>query len=142
MNDPVNQARRRLTEGGFTCVVLNQGEEFCSHERGVKPLLMLLQSNSSYHGAVAADKTVGAGAAHLYVLLGVKTLWANVISASALQILQSIGISVTYETLVPHIINRKGDGVCPIETAVAPAQTSQEAYDLIVEALKRLQANG
>ena len=64
MNDPVNQARRRLTEGGFTCVVLNQGEEFCSHERGVKPLLMLLQSNSSYHGAVAAELLLHHDVAH------------------------------------------------------------------------------
>ena len=84
MDNGILTARQRLLDCGYTCVLLQNGEECCSRERGVKPLLSLLDKGRSFCGAVAADKTVGAGAAHLYVLLGVRAVWARVISAAAL----------------------------------------------------------
>ena len=75
----------------------------------------------------------------MYVLLGVSVLWANVISASAMQILKNNGIEVLYGECVPYIINRQGDGMCPIESSVADAKTSSEAYTLIIDTLKKLQ---
>ena len=140
MNNEVLKARQMLEEGNYTCVVLKDGEEYTSHERGVKPLIDLLDSGRSYVGAIAADKTVGAGAAHLYVLLGVSALWTNVVSESAKAILDAAGITLTFGECVPHIINRRGDGICPIETAVRDARTSAEAYTLILAALERLRA--
>ena len=140
MNNALLKARQMLEEGNYTCVVLKDGEEYTSHERGVKPLIDLLDSGRSYVGAIAADKTVGAGAAHLYVLLGVSALWTNVVSESAKALLDAAGIALTYGECVPHIINRRGDGICPIETAVRDAKTSTEAYPLILAALERLRA--
>ena len=140
MSNEALVARQRLIDGGYTCVLLHDGEEYTSVERGVKPLIAFLQSGKSFTGFVAADKTVGAGAAHLYVLLGVRALWANVISAAALEILKSHGIDASYGECVPHIINRRGDGICPIESAVSGAKTSEEAYSLILNALARLSA--
>ena len=138
MKKSIDAVRNKMLDGGYTCVVFGDNGEYVSHERGVKPLLSLLQTENSYVGAVAADKCVGAGAAHLYVLLGIRAVWANVISEPAMEVLQKNGIDVFYEQCVPHIINRKGDGVCPIESAVANAKTSKEAYDLIMTALARL----
>ena len=139
MNDALNTVRQRLLDGEYTCVVRSGDKEYTSYERGVKPLLELLKAECSFAGAVAADKTVGAGAAHLYVLLGIKVLWANVISESAMTILKNNGIEVCYGDLVPYIINRQGNGICPIESAVAGAKTSAQAYELIIAALARLQ---
>ena len=102
-------------------MVLIDDFEYTSYDRGVKPLISLLQSNRSVIGAFAADKCVGAGAAHLYVLLGVRAVWANVISASAIDVLKNNNIEIYYDKSVPYIINRKGDGMCPIESAVASA---------------------
>ena len=130
--------RRRLCDGGFTCVVLTNDGEYTSYDRGVKPLLELLDSKRSCSGAIAADKTVGAGAAHLYVLLGVRRLWANVISKSAITVLKDNGIDVCYGECVPYIINRKGDGRCPIECAVDGIKSSEEARSAIVSVLSTL----
>ena len=138
MRNEIYALREKLQTGGYTCVVRLKAEEYCSFERGVKPLLALLQEKGALNGSIAADKTVGAGAAHLYVLLGVRAVWANVISESAVRILKENGIEVVYGELVPYIINRKGDGVCPIEKAVEKAQSSQEAYSLIIKALENL----
>ena len=138
MNDRIDSVRQRLDEGKFTCVLLTDREEYTSYERGVKPLLSLLESRKSFIGAVAADKTVGAGAAHLYVLLGVRALWANMVITAALKVFKENGIEIHYAERVPYIINRKGDGVCPIETAVKEVWDSKEAYRVIVETLGKL----
>ena len=88
MHNELDAIREKLQTGGYTCVVRLGAEEYCSFERGVKPLLTLLQTKGALNGSIAADKTVGAGAAHLYVLLGVDAVWANVISEAALKILK------------------------------------------------------
>ena len=139
MDNEILTARQRLLDCGYTCVLLQNGEEYCSRERGVKPLLSLLDKGRSFCGAVAADKTVGAGAAHLYVLLGVRAVWARVISAAALDILERNGIAAAYDERVEYIVNRKGDGMCPIEAAVLGAKDSNEAYGLIIGTLESLQ---
>ena len=139
MNNALNIAKQKMLDGKYTCVVLIDNDEYTSYERGVKPLLSLLQMRRSFVGAVAADKCVGAGAAHLYVLLGVRAVWANFISISAIQILQNNGIDVFFDQSVPNIIHRKGNGICPIEEAVLVAENSHEAYELIIDTLKNLE---
>ena len=138
MRKSIEDARQKLFDGSYTCVVLSNGEEYTSRERGVRPLISLLETRRSFAGATAADKTVGAGAAHLYVLLGIDALWANVISENAEKILKGNGIEVLYGERVPYIINRQGNGICPIERAVADAGDSNEAYKLILDALRKL----
>ena len=138
MHNRIADARQKLFDGSYTCVVLSNDVEYTSYERGVKPLISLLETKRSLAGAVAADKTVGAGAAHLYVLLGIRALWANIISESAKKILKDNGIEVFYGECVPHIINRQGNGICPIENAVSETRDSNDAYRLILNALRKL----
>ena len=40
------------------------------------------------------------------------------ISKPALEYLASAGVSADYDTLVEYIINRAGDGMCPMEATV------------------------
>ena len=46
-------------------------------------------------------------------------------------VLQENGIDAQYGNLVPNIINRKGDGICPFEAAVMDITESQKAYAAI-----------
>ena len=133
-------AKENLIKNGYTCVLCRGEENYSSTLRGVKPLIDFLESGRDFCGFFAADKTVGAGAAHLYALLGITELWANVISEEGKRVLEKNGITVFYETLVPYIINRAGDGVCPIETAVRGISDSNEALLAIKSALKKLQS--
>lgn len=48
------------------------------------------------------------------ILGGVRELFAGVISASALGLLEDSGISLRFAEKVPYIIKRKGDGLCPV----------------------------
>ena len=131
-----------LREEQLTCVVCGKDEAqtFKSRERGVAPLLNWLDNGMRFPAFSAADKVVGAGAAYLYVLLGVTELYALTVSKNAQTVLQQYGITLFCDTLVPHIVNRAGDGPCPIEQAVADATDPADALCRIRARLAALRA--
>lgn len=138
MNNHLEKAKEILISGNYTCVLFDGNDMLCSQKRGVKPLLEFLESGSDLSHFVAADRVVGAGAAHIYVLLGIKHIWANVISNSAKDILKANGIQMLFNKEVSHIINRTGDGVCPIEQCVKGIENSNLALEKIKTRLKEL----
>ena len=101
MHELTKMAREILTENGYTAVLCSEGEVYHSTERGVKPLIGFLESGKNFSGFYAADKTVGLGAAHIYILLRVRSVFATVISSSARALLESAGIAVSFESEVP-----------------------------------------
>lgn len=138
MNKDILTAKKILAENDFTCVLYSNGTEYHSTLRGVKPLIDFLESGRDFKGFCAADKVVGAGAAHLYVLLHVKAVWARLMSKDAVNILQTNGIDAFYDEVVPYIINRSGDGACPIEMAVKGIADSKQALTIIKQTLEKL----
>lgn len=134
----LEKAKMLLNKTGCTCVLCNGDVIITDKRRGVRPLLDLLDSEANFDGFSAADKVVGKAAAHLYCLLKIKNLYANVISVPALAVLENAGIYVEYGTLVPAIKNRTGDGSCPMESAVWDISSSAEALCAIIKTLSRL----
>ena len=123
----VERAKALLTEGGYTVVLCHGDATHTDTRRGVAPLLALLDRGEDVSAFAAADKVVGKAAAFLYLRLGVAILHAAVISTSALDLLAAHGVTVTYDTLVPAIRNRAGDGYCPMETVTLPLTDPVEA---------------
>lgn len=138
MND-LARAKSLLREGGYTLVAVNGEETLASTERGVKPLLMLLGEGKNLVGFSAADRVVGKAAAFLYVLLGVKEVYADVLSTLAEGVLRGHGIAVSCQTRTERIVNRAGDGLCPMESAVADIDDAQEALSAIRAPMVRMQ---
>ena len=134
----LEKARELLETGGYTCVLTDGTTVHTSTFRGVKPLVQFLQSKTIPSGFSAADKVVGRATAYLYVLLGVKEIYSQVISEPALTVLQDHGIYVQYGNLVPNIINRKGDGICPFEAVVMEIQDPQVAYTAILQKMNEM----
>jgi len=101
-------------------------------------LVEWLESNKDLTGFSAADRVVGRGAAFLYVLLGVKAVYAHVISHAALEVLTAHNIAIEYDIAVEHIINRQGNGICPFEAAVFGIINAQEAYGAIKQKMQEM----
>ena len=134
----LERAKALLTEGDYT-VVLCRGEiTHTDTRRGVAPLLRWLDAATDVTGFAAADKVVGKAAAFLYLRLGVVAVYAGVISAPAYDLLLAHGVSVTYDTFVPAIRNRAGDGYCPMETVSLPLTDPLEAETAIRKRLAEL----
>lgn len=134
----LDKARELLISHDLTCAVVRGEKTLSSTARGVKPLLGWLDSGEVLSDASAADKVVGKGAAMLYVLLGVKNVYAKVISEIALECLNANGISASADSVVPRIVNRKGDGLCPIESAVCDIDDPETALLAIRKRLSEL----
>ena len=120
-----------LHEGNHSLVV--GGDTVSTYDgRGVSDLYMLSHEKPALlRGTAIADKVVGKGAAALMVWAGVGEVYADVISRPALDLLKDNGIQVAYATLVPHIINRAGTGMCPLETRCMPCSTLEECIEQI-----------
>lgn len=141
MND--NKQNRQAIDLLFaekcSCVVRNGDTIRVFRERGVRDLWRLLhEERELLDGAFVADKVVGKGAAALLIAGGVKGLFACVVSRAALELLGGAGIAVSYTAAADHIVNRAGDGICPVERLCAGAQTAAECLPLIGEFLNQM----
>ncbi len=128
-------AKQTLLQNNLTNVLYDGNEIIKSTRRGVAPLLEYIDSKRDYSGFVGADKVTGKAAAFLYVLLGIKVLYTGILSEPALKVLQENGIYVQYDSLVPLIKNRKGDGLCPMEQSVLDIENATDALPAIKEKL-------
>ena len=136
--EDLEKAKKELFEGGYTCVLRLGEERFISEERGIRPLLGWLENGSVCSGFSAADKVVGRAAAFLYVLLGAKAVFADVMSEPAKEVLAASGIACSYNRLVPAIRNRTDTGFCPMESAVREISEPEAALAAVRKKLKEL----
>lgn len=134
----LEKAKAILINGCYTCVMLDGESFFLSSDRGVKPLLDWLESRSDFSSYVAADKVVGKAAAFLYVILGVKAVYAIVLSRSAKEVFENHGIEIRYDTLVDAVRNRTDTGFCPMEQAVMNISSPVEAKNAVINKLREL----
>ena len=131
MEQNLTKALDLLNSGNYTCVACKEEVVYTTTQRGVAPLHNWLDNITDLKDFSAADRVVGRGAAFLYCLLGVKEVYALVMSRPAAEVLQSHGILADAGTFVEGIINRTGTGPCPFEAAVMDIQDTQEALNAI-----------
>ena len=136
------KARQILQKGGYTCVLCCADEVYTDDRRGVRPLLDLLEKDRNWQRFCAADKVVGKAAAFLYRLMGIRALYAQVVSEPAAKVLADGGIDLSYGTLVPAIRNRTDTGFCPMETAVWKLDDPEEALAVLKVTLQNMQNAG
>jgi len=126
MND-IEVAKKMLDEGEYTCVLCKGDIVYTSCERGISPMLSWLDMGLDMKGFFAADKIIGKAAAMLFILAEVQEVYAPVMSEGAIQELSKHGIISHCLQSVDQIINRKGDGQCPMEMTVAEISDPQQA---------------
>lgn len=137
MSDLEN-AKNLLKNEGYTCVLCKGAQLYASRSTGISPMLDFLEENTDLNGFSAADKIVGKAAAMLFALAGVTELYAEVLSRNAVSVLETYGIRYSYGILTERIINRRGDGICPMEETVAETTNLQEAFYALLQKRKQL----
>ena len=138
MNKYTEDAKKYIEEGSYTLVYCNEISVETSSERGVLPLVQMVRRKETLKGFYCADKVVGKAAAFMYALLSPEELYAFVLSEKAEAVLKKYGIKYYCGEVVPAIINRKGDGFCPMETATEKADTPAVALAVLEEKLNLL----
>ena len=139
MTESLEQAKSLLISSASTIVVVSNGEVFTSQERGVKPLLHLLTEKKGFlKGASVADKVIGKAAALLMALGEIKEVHTLIISKPALQVFENHKIKYFYDKKVDRIVNRTGDGLCPMESLCLDIDDPHEALTKIIEKLSKM----
>lgn len=131
MNEHTKNAKNHLEANDCCLVYCNENEICTSHVRGVLSLVLMVKDKRTMEDFYCADKVVGKAAAFMYAILKPRELYAFVLSEKAKEVLDQYGIKYYYGEKVPAIINRKGDGFCPMETVTEKAVTPSEALSLL-----------
>lgn len=131
MTENLLQAKSILEREHLSCVLIKDSTVYTSEDRGLRPLMKLLSSGTDCTGFSAADKVCGRAAAYLYILLGVKEVYASVFSKGAEELLKNNSIACYFDKSVLDILNADLSGVCPMEDAVSTAKSPSDALILI-----------
>lgn len=132
MNDILLNLKESLSSENFTIVIRKDDKFFSSYERGVKPLIHLIDNDLSFlENSSVADKVIGKAAALLMVLGKIKEVHTIVISEPAIEVFKKFNIAFHFDKKVKNIINRQGDGLCPMERLCLDIEDPKEAFIII-----------
>ncbi len=137
----LEQAKKALQQPEVTFAAVSaNGVCVTSDKKGIVPMMEILETNPTFlSDAVVADKVIGKAAAFLLIKGNVKAVYAQMMSHHALETLQQTNIFVQYQTVVPYIINRNKDGMCPMEETVLSIQDAEQAFVALQEKRKALE---
>ena len=115
-----------------------------SKDKGIAPILKLINADENLENFSLADRIVGKAVAMLVVYSKIREVYAEVLSKKGEEVLKKHNIKYSYKTLTENIINRKGDDICPMEKTVSKIFDATLAYHALkkkVEELKNLSKN-
>ncbi len=134
--DAKQLAVSRIQNGTASCVVVKNNRIIDSASpRGIAHVITLYESGK-LKNAFVADKIVGKAAAMIFTLAGVKGCYGENVSESAVIWLKEHNIPFTYTNCSEYIVNRKGDGMCPMEKTVQNIDSAEEALSALKEKLQ------
>ena len=131
--DDLDIAKKTLVDETFSLVIVNAGRTiYETREYGVRGLVDAIEKNGAgLAGCSVADNVVGRAAAMLCIHCGAAGVYGAMMSEPAKNLLLETGLLVEADTLVPHILNRGLDDVCPFEKLTSQCQTPLECFELI-----------
>lgn len=128
--------------GAYTLVVQKDGVTV--HKdfgRGVGPALRLYDAQpETLKGALVCDTIVGKAAAAIYILGGAAGVYAETMSAAAMELLMANGVDCACKEKTEILLNRQETGLCPFEQAVLELEKPEDCLRVIRATLARLMA--
>ncbi len=98
------------------CIVKDKKVIFKSTSRGILPMFTAVKDKQSeLIGASVADRVIGRAAAILNVYSKTSSIYTDIVSKNALEILKLNNIDIDYNQSVSYIMNRTKDDLCPVE---------------------------
>ena len=133
--------RQIMYEENLTCVVGDEnGVIYKSDAKGITPMLELLEMcrNEGAKSLYQSDRILGKAAAIIAMHCGVKEIYSDVVSSSAMEITERNGIAVSYGTLVEMILDRSRQKEGPFETALR--NIDENDFETALEIIRNIRA--
>ncbi len=128
MND-LELAKQTFESDGAAFVLVKNGRVLAQGTRdGIGELLAAVETlGVETHGASLADKIVGKAVAMVAASAHLRAIYSPLASQAAQFVLAARQIELTADRLVPLILNKRGDGPCPMERLTLPLEDPQDA---------------
>ncbi len=108
---------------------------FSSGMERLLPLMEYIETCAPYEKDVTVlDRVVGNAAAFLLAKILCRETYGELGSEFAAETLKQLGISYRFDETVPHIMNNRQDGMCPMEE-LSLSKTPEEFYQALKERL-------
>lgn len=136
-------ARRMILDGRAECVLVKDGRILAQESGGgVSPLLTIYETRKGdMADAVIVDKVVGRAAAAIAICGKARHVHGEVMSEDAAEFLKAHGITSGCTLPVPRILNRKRDGLCPLEQSVAGIDDPEQALAALKNKIESFRKN-
>ncbi len=134
MND-LELAKQIFQKDGAAFVLVKNGRVLAQGTReGIGELLAAVDTlGAETHGASLADKIVGKAVAMVAASANLRAIYSPLASEAAQHVLLRHQILLTADRLVPLILNKRGDGPCPMERLTLPLENPQSAMTALRE---------
>lgn len=126
-------AKNMINEGKIECALVKD-EKIIATENGggVSPLLKLYKTKTNKMlDTTLVDKVIGRAAAMIAINGKVRNVYGETMSEDAVELLKTNHIPASYGRLVPKILNKTQDGLCPLEKAIENINNPQEALKIL-----------
>jgi hypothetical protein len=140
MKDEMEKAKKMIEEGKAECVLLQDGKiSQIERGRGVSPLLRMYDRDpKAMKGGIIVDKVIGRAAAAIAICAGVKFVHGQIMSEDAQSFLKDNNIGSSAALKVHRILNRRRDGLCPLEKSVSGIDDPAEALSALRKKISEL----
>ena len=130
-SEDLNLAKKTLFEEKLSLVVAKNGKLlFRSKSHGVSDLLAMIEDLGQLsEGASLADSIVGRAAALLCAYSKIVAVYGANMSEGAMSVLKANGIKCEHGTIVPRILNREKNDICPLDKAILGTDDPSIALD-------------
>lgn len=139
----MEEAKKMIQDGKAECVLI-KNDSIYGQERGhgVSPLLVMYDEHKeAMLNATLVDKVIGRAAAAIAICGKVKHVHGELMSEDAVEFLNNNGITTSHTSLVHRILNRKRDGLCPLEQSVEGIDNPANALVALRKRIESLQKN-
>ena len=138
----INKLKEVLIANNYSIIAIKDSQRYTSKLDGIKPVIFKLNEELSFfNGSIVVDKVIGKASASLLALSGAREVYGLVMSISAKEVFEKYHIIYHYDELVPYIINRRNDGMCPMEETVKDIEGLEDCYKALNEKLKQMASN-
>lgn len=113
-------AKNLIKNKDYSCIAVKNDTVFYKEKGiGVKPIISPMRQNKNFFkDSFVYDSVIGKAAAALLALSGAVYVYGEIMSESAIEVLEKSNIKYEYSHKVDYIKNRTNDGLCPLENSV------------------------
>ncbi|MCS7119851.1 MAG: DUF1893 domain-containing protein [Nitrososphaerota archaeon] len=132
MND-IEIAKKILVKDNLSLAIVKKGEIiFRSDATGIVGLLTAIERlGEKMHKSSVADRIVGKAAALLLAGSHVDFVYAEIMSNEGLKVLKENNVNLQYGRLVPFILNKHKNDICPYEKFSSLLSSPDEAFEML-----------